>query len=115
FFLKIGGEYGSRFNPEHKSALGIPPNKKDFDEFVFNAEFNGWLERIEAAPGSVHSLSIKNEKADLLLTYNPGQRYATLTHVSYTRLTSLVQNTIYNRLEEKVGKLVKAKFNGAAG
>ena len=114
-FLKIGGEYGSRFNPEHKSVLGLPPNKRDFDEFVFNAEFYEWLERLATPRYAERSIHIKNEKADLLISYNPSQRFSTLTHVSYTRLTSLVQNTVYNRLEEKVGKLTKAKFNGPAG
>lgn len=115
FFLRIEGEYGSRFNPEHKSVIKIPSNKKDFDEYVFNADFYGWLEQVAAAPDSGHRHLIRNEKTELLLTYNPNQLAATLTHTSYTRLTSLVQNTIYNRLEEKVGKLVKANFNGAAG
>lgn len=115
FFLKIGGNYGSRFSPNHKSELGLPSNKKDFDKFVFNTEFYDWLERLATSQYAESSLYIKNEKTDLLLTYNPSQPFATLTHVSYTRLTSLVQNTVYNRLEEKVGKLVKANFNGPSG
>lgn len=95
--------------------LGIPPNKKDFDEFVFNAQFYEWLERLATPQYAEPIIHIKNEKADLWISYNPSQPFSTLTHVSYTRLTSLVQDTVYNRLEEKVGKLAKAKFNGAAG
>lgn len=109
FSMRAEGNSGEIFREGAKPRLKIPTQPK-FEKDVFNEKFYGFLDEISKSPNEQRGIRIKNSDTDIAITYNPAQRFAGLSHLSFKQITSLIQNTVYNRLEEKVGKLTGAEY-----
>ena len=109
FSMRAEGNSGEIFREGAKPRLKIPTHSK-FEKDVFNEKFYGFLDEISKSPNEQRGIGIKNSDTDIAITYNPAQRFAGLSHLSFKQITSLIQNTVYNRLEEKVGKLTGAEY-----
>jgi hypothetical protein len=107
FALHIDGDNSKVFRGGGKPVLKLP-TQPNFSTVVFNEKFNAFLDEIVNAPNEIHRYVVRNENVGIAIIYNPKQRGNLTSHLSYTLITSLTQNTIYNRLQEKAYKLVNA-------
>jgi hypothetical protein len=91
------------------------PGRARLKQIIFNEHFDTFLSAILQDPNAKHEHDIKTREIDLLITYNPGQLYASTQYVSYTVLTSLTENTVYQALERKASQLAETNYNGTLG
>lgn len=101
FSLKVGATHPRTYSREQPFRLSLPPESK-FVEVVFNDKFNEFLDRIIQHPQESHTHWVIDVNVDILITYDPQERYASANYPSYKRITSLLQNEIYKALEEVV-------------
>jgi hypothetical protein len=103
--LRIGGP---------KARLYIP-REKDFDAAIFNKGFHRFLDDIRMSPGLTRKFSIASLDAQVTITYDPAQRYFSMSYLAYTVPFSATENTIYRALEEKGRQLKRSGFKGIKG
>lgn len=105
FYLEIDTNYHGVFRGGARPTLKLP-TKLNFKRLVFNEKFYEFLDEIADAPDKHRSYKVKTESIGIVINYNPQQLSSITSHLSYTLITSLIQNTLYNSLEKKAGKLV---------
>jgi hypothetical protein len=103
--LRIGGP---------KARLYIP-REKDFDAAVFNKGFHRFLDDIRMSPRLKRNFSVAGMDAQVTITYDPAQRYFSMSYLAYTVPFSATENTIYRALEEKGRQLKRSGFKGIKG
>ncbi|MET0626582.1 MAG: hypothetical protein ABW250_26845 [Pyrinomonadaceae bacterium] len=91
------------------------PTRLNFNSAIFNEKFHAFLDEIERAPNVKRGYRAINEDTVVDMVYNPSQSFSLTSHPSYSLITSLVQNTVYNRLEGKAGKLINSGSNYPLG
>ncbi|HKS27872.1 MAG TPA: hypothetical protein VJS44_08640 [Pyrinomonadaceae bacterium] len=114
FYLHIDSDYSKVFRGGGKPILKLPTQPK-FNEAIFNENFEAFLNAIRDAPNERRQFVIRDEAIGIVIVYNPAQPFAITSHLSYSIITSLIQNTIYNRLSEKAYKLVNADCSHPLG
>ena len=102
--VKVEPDTDDESDEEVRSLLKLPGRGR-FKEIIFNDEFSRFLDEISQESDKFRDFRIKNESADLLITYNPAQGVAMLTNPGYSLATSLTKNTVYRCLEEKAQQL----------
>jgi hypothetical protein len=112
FSLKVGSEVDNKVWPRPNPRLKIP-HRSNLDRDVFNKQFFQFIEAVSLAPEKQHThfITSTTPSVEIRITYDPSQERASVSPV-YKELTSLVQNTVYSRLERKAGQLAKANYNG---
>lgn len=108
--VHIGGHNARKFDAS-KPEIKIP-TRLNFDKVIFNEAFQEFINEIKMSPATQRSYRVWDQHTAILIIYNPNERYSATTHPSYTQIQSLVQNTVYNRLEEKAGKLARTNYEG---
>lgn len=103
--LRIGGP---------KPSLYIP-REKDFDTAIFNKGFHRFLDDIRMSPRLKCNFSVASLDAQVTITYDPAQRYFSMSYLAYTVPFSATQNTIYSALEQKGCQLMRSRFKGIKG
>lgn len=108
--VHIGGHNARKFAAS-KPEIKIP-TRLNFDKVIFNEAFQEFIKEIKESPSAQRSYRVWNQNTAILIIYNPNERYSVTTHPSYTQIQSLVQNTVYNRLEYKAGRLASTNYEG---
>jgi hypothetical protein len=109
FSLHIDGDYSKVHRGGGKPILKLP-TQPNFDKAVFNEKFYAFLDAVANAPNELQRYIVREENIGVVITYSPPKplRLPSMSSFNYTAITSLTQNTIYNRLQEKAYKLVEA-------
>jgi hypothetical protein len=78
------------------------------------SDFFQFLDAVSIAPAEprYHSITSTTPSVDILITYDPTQQRASTSWPGYNQLTSLTQNTVYSRLEDKAAQLGRANYQG---
>ena len=113
FHLEVGS-HGATFKGGPKVKLKLPGRSR-FSKIIFGDSFNNFISIVIQNPQLSHSYPINTDDADVLIEYNPNQKFASGNHPSYTGLYSLTENHIYQALSGKVSQLIGTKFNGSLG
>jgi hypothetical protein len=79
---------------------------------IFNADFVSFLATSKANPMKPHEYRTKDSDTPILIRFDPRYDSPGMCWPGYHLVKSLVQNTVYHRLEEKAGKLSDAEFDG---
>lgn len=103
------GEYGDRVV---RVAL---PSKRDRAQLI-KAEFVPFIRLVASAPSTKHIHHIKNERVDILLTFDPEDTMGgAASYPSYTTPHSLTNNPVFNALAKKRSQLKGSGFEGIRG
>jgi hypothetical protein len=109
FYLDIGrSEQSSPWDPKRPV---ITLARSRFNQ-IFNADFVSFLGAVQSDPTKPHEYRTKDSDTPILISFDPRRDSSGMHWPSYTIVRSLIQNTVYNRLEEKAGKLAEAEFDG---
>ncbi len=113
FSLTVGWDVDNKVWPRSNPRLKIP-HRKLLDRDVFNERFFQFLDAVSVAPEEprCHSITSTTPSVDILITYDPKQQRASTSWPGYNELTSLTQNTVYSRLEDKATQLSRANYSG---
>jgi len=103
--LRIGGP---------KARLYIP-RQRDFDAAIFNIGFHRFLDDIRMSPRLKRNFSVATLDTRVTITYDPAQRFFSMSYLAYTVPFSATENTIYRALEEKGRQLKRSGFKGIKG
>ena len=114
FNLQVGRHAGSIYKGGGKVKLKIPGSSR-FAKVIFNESFQTFIREIIQNPNISHSHAIKTAEADVIVSYNPNQKFALGEHPSYTVVNSLTENTIYQALDRKISQLKGSNFQGPHG
>lgn len=112
FSLDIGGETNGQFK-KRKMKLKLP-SKGNFKE-IFNKTFYEFIENIVRERFLPNSFITHTENYDILINYNPMQKYFTCHYPSYTTAYSLTNNPIYNTLKRKTNQIKQTNYEGTIG
>lgn len=114
FGLNVEGNHKQILRGKTKPKLKIPPRSR-FDQEVFNDSFYRFVDAICSSPLEKRVHSVETEQLHFTISYDPSQPYATMSHLGFTGLTFIDQNTIYNRLLEKAQKLIGVEESALLG
>lgn len=114
FNISVEGTDGPRHRGSPPTRLKLPPRRR-FDELIFNAEFDDFLDKVGRAPSEARTYRVNTNGIAVCIGYIPTQRGSMTAHSAYDHIRSLVQNTIYNVLERKAGQLTSAGYDGPLG
>src|SRR5689334_23222951 len=109
FYLDIGRS--EHYSPWDRTKPVMTLARSRFNQ-IFNGDFVSFLEAIKFDPGKPREYRTKDSDTPIVINFDPRRDSSGMHWPSYTTVTSLVQNTVYNRLEEKAGKLAEAEFDG---
>ena len=114
FSLQVGASSLNVFRGSAPTRLKLPRPHR-FGEVVFNEGFQRFVDQIIARPQVAHAYSVKNDEADVSITYEPQVTGLSGTHVSYTSAHSKRRNPVANALRAKAGQLKRSGFRGPFG
>jgi hypothetical protein len=114
FGLRVGGNWRDLFLGGPKPRLLIP-HLHEFDSLIFNQHFYQFLDAARSSATKSAFSPYPSRPQMLTITYDPAQRFYSLSHLAYTTAFTVEQNPIYNRLSRKEEQLDKASFPGVKG
>ncbi len=114
FGLYVKGNHHELHLGGPKAHLSIP-GAKEFDGAILNKSFYAFLAQILAAPEAKRQFMPAGLDAKVTITYDPTQRFFSMSYLAYTVPFSHTQNTIYNALEDKAHQLDRSQFSGIRG
>lgn len=92
------------------------PQIGEFNEKIFNAQFDDFLSRVRESPESLHQFDVVTEDTGVHFSYDPKLRGFTRgQHRSYTVANRIDQNPVYNALKRKGDTLKATGFTGIKG
>jgi hypothetical protein len=99
-----------------KAKLHMPGVAK-FQEKIFNDRWERFLDEIRNSPNEYKEYRVykPQEQINIAISFNPGERYSSSTHLSYKQINHLTENRIYQALEDKAGQLGESNFKGHLG
>lgn len=115
-FTKDGRLSGPFYEGGKKTHLKLPALAR-FEEKIFDANFEKFLNEIQRAPGvnRDHLVYNQNENIHLTISYRPRELYSTTTHPSYKQIAHISENQIYQALDDKADQLVNSSFEDRLG
>ena len=109
FSWKIEGQREGPFR-DQKMKLDLPP-RRDIHK-LFDGSFHQFMKKIKLTPLLPCSLKIKTPDANILVNYNPGDKYGSGSYPAYTAAYSITRNPIYNALKRKSNQLKESGYRG---
>lgn len=111
FQIKVEGNMREfeRGGPKPKLKL---PHASRFSRDIFNQEFYAFLDNISRSKDKTHRFHLKDSDIDVAFIYSPGDGRVLINAHSYTHITSLTENILFERLEDKYDALNNAKYLG---
>ena len=92
------------------------PAKARFDQIIFNDNFFNSLQIISKEPETpLRFTHFKTDDADMIIRYNPNQKYASWSYPSYQEIYKLTENRIFDALNDKLPQLTRTGFPGPLG
>ncbi len=109
FSWRIEGQREGPFR-DQKMKLNLPP-RRDIHK-LFDGSFHQFMKKIKLTPLLPCSLKIKTPDANILINYNPGDKYGSGSYPAYTVAYSITRNPIYNALKRKSNQLKESGYRG---
>ena len=100
FGYDVRGDYFGAYG-DRKPKLFLP--KPGQLQLVMKSKVEPWIEGL--APDAPSSLAVDENGATFKVTYTPGQRFATGSHMSYDGAYSRDRNPLFNALKGKLDQL----------
>src|SRR5262249_40909482 len=110
FDVKVGGSRKGKFGRQ-RVLLALPRHSSEID--AFNSQVSAFLAAVAAARTRPAQFSYRENGADIQITYKPGARYFTGSHLSYTATYGIDNNPVYRALKRKRDQL--ASNEGVTG
>jgi hypothetical protein len=114
FSLQVGAVSLKVHRGSEPTRLRLPKAHR-FKQVIFNDRFHKFLSEVVAEPNRPRSYSVKNNEADVTISYNPRDRFFTGGHPSYTVVHSLRRNPVANALGDKADQIKRSGFTGPCG
>lgn len=105
---ELKGERGSK-----KAKISLPP--KNLTHSFIKEYLIDFIDGIVNDVSSHQSITVKNEIANISISYNPSSHYTTGGYLDYTSIYSIDKNPIYNSLTNKNKQLKKSGYQGIKG
>jgi hypothetical protein len=98
-----------------KAELHMPGAAR-FEEKIFNADWDKFLDEIRGSSRQrIYRVYKPQERINLTISFNPGQRFGSTSHLAHQQINHLTENRIYEALRDKADQLAKANFAGPLG
>jgi hypothetical protein len=98
-----------------KIKLMLPP-RGEFGRQIFNDKFRRFIGQMKANPSQTYNYKISTAQTNILITYDPHQKFFSASCPTYTRPISKDRNPVYNALKGKAQKQFKnLSFGGPRG
>jgi len=104
------------FEGGKKTRLKLPGVSR-FREKILNAQFEHFLDEIQAHPRANrdHMIYDHDESIHLTISYRPGEMYTTMSFPSYKQIAHISENQVYQTLEDKANQLLDSGFEDRLG
>ncbi|MBZ5512975.1 MAG: hypothetical protein LAN70_17655 [Acidobacteriia bacterium] len=91
------------------------PERRLFEDRIFNERFRQFLAEIVANPGVRRTYEVNTSDTSVAILYTPRASTSSGSHASYTGARSVRQNAVFRALAKKWQKLKETGFNGYKG
>jgi len=98
-----------------KAELHMPASAR-FQKEIFNERWEQFLNNISSsAPHNVFRVYKPQDRINISISFAPGQRYGSSTHLSYKQINHLTENRVYEALADKADQVCRSGFDGPLG
>jgi len=113
----IRGTITLRVGATHRGAAVslLLPSPHEFARRIFNQAFNEFLGRIASAPENPHTLDVRDDVTDMVISYSSGPWRISVATTPFKQPRDVVKNAVYNRLKKKVDQIKRAGHGPADG
>src|SRR6185503_8773605 len=66
-------------------------------------------------PHNVYRVYKPHDRINISISFTPGQRFASSTHLAYKQISHLTENRVYEALVDKAEQLSRSGFDGPLG
>ncbi len=115
FALDVGAHEETHYRGGPNKVRLKLPGRTGFQEKIFSKSVDEFLQNVLKNTSAPAHHVIKNDEIDITIRYNPNQRYATGSHLSYKVVYSLTNNIVYQALSAKAAQLKGTRFDGPLG
>jgi len=91
------------------------PRQHQFKRMIFNNAFEKFLTEVAALPRVRHVFAVKNNDADVTISFDPNSTGMSGSYASYTAVHSKTSNAVANSLKDKARQLKSCGFTGPCG
>lgn len=98
-----------------KAELHMPASAR-FQKEIFNERWEQFLSNLSSsAPHNVFRVYKPQDRINISISFAPGQRYGSSTHLSYKQINHLTENRVYEALADKSDQVCRSGFDGPLG
>ena len=117
FSYRIEADRAAPWAKKYKTLL-LVPHLHEFKEFVFNQEFEAYIDRIRLNPHIAHHHFVHNQKACLSIIFQPKGHIMSAMYTPYNTAHNIEHDVIYRALERKAQQIKRSRpqdVNGYRG
>jgi len=111
-FFEVGGDMVGK-RSAHKMKLKLPP-RGELSTYV-KREISPFFQQITNAPHEKHRWKTISESVEIIIDYDPAERYSSMTYPSYTVAYSNTHNPVARAINSKADQLKESGFAGMKG
>lgn len=98
-----------------KAELHMPASAR-FQKEIFNDRWEQFLNNVSSAPPhNVYRVYKPQDRINISISFTPGQRFGSSTHLAYKQISHLTENRVYEALVDKAEQLSRSGFDGPLG
>src|SRR4030095_8187528 len=92
------------------------PATARFQKEIFNDRWEQFLNNLRSSPPyNVYRVYKPKDRINISISFTPGQRFSSSTHLAFKQINHLTENRVYQALSNKAEQLSRSGFGGPLG